>query len=545
VLARSLTAKRNRIEKIRPLDNSAPVSSANIACYDGYDPFWADPDDDSVFFTANLDQELTIKSAATPNARFSNWKPSMATVIVRKRFWRQKWFLVLAVLAAISATMVVTLAILMHCIQLQEVPDIKEPFDLDKFGHVDVAPEDNAFELYRAASAKLVSQTNASRTDAVDAVLYGGWLKSSEELRDWLEENREALELFRQASERPEAVYFQPAEKTIVSPQLVVSNHLRTLAQLACLEAARLEANAKPAAAWTWLSALLRASRHSGSHGCTVERMVGITMHRYAYAAIVIWAANPRLAVADLRHVLADVRKIHARTVPASETLKVEYLITRKNYADLNLFSRDLDFPWYIANSFVMYPMGEPEMGRRLTKMIWTNWLLECDRPRHLRRPDAAGTARLYALDHDVASIEGGLSNARIESCLKRSVLGKHFLIPPQDFIIWHDCEAAKQRILEVALALLIYFHEHAGFPETLEQLVGHGLDEVPVDPFGTGESIRYRREPLAADGVTIWSIGSDGVDDDASFPSNKSRADDRGDILRQIWPPHFLGGPD
>ncbi len=468
--------------------------------------------------------------------------PSMATNIVRRPFWRRTWFIVLSVLAGTSAALVLMLSIAVHSIQLVDVPDITEPFDLEKFGHVEIAPEQNAFELYRAASEKLVSETNDVRKDALFDVIKGGWSKCPDEVRSWLEENRDALELFREGSERPEAVYFQPAEKTCVT-QLVVTNRLRTLAQLACLEASRVEANMKPAAAWKWLSAVHRASRHSGMHGDTVERMVGISMYNWAYRATVHWAANPRLTGADLRQVLADVREIHARTVPASETLMAEYLISRKYYADVSLFARDLDFPWYIANRCVMYPLAEPELGRRLTKMIWTNWLSQCDRPRHLRAPIAAGQAGLYAVDSGAPPLKTGLPIARIESCLERSVLGKYFLRVPPEFVVCHDGEIARQLLLEVTLTLQIYFHEHAAYPDSLEQIVRHGLDEVPADPFGNGEPIRYRRERNAADGVTIWSIGPDGIDEGGGeyFADKDNRKDDRGDITCRVRPPQLL----
>jgi hypothetical protein len=101
----------------------------------------------------------------------------------------------------------------------------------------------------------------------------------------------------------------------------------------------------------------------------------------------------------------------------------------------------------------------------------------------------------------------------------------------------------ARQRTFEVALAVQVYIREHGEYPDSVEQVVGHGLEDVPIDPFGIGESIRYRKEPIATDGATIWSVGPDGIDDGAQqrFPSRENRVDDRGDIVRRVLPPRKL----
>lgn len=463
----------------------------------------------------------------------------MATAIVRKRFWRRTWFIVLSSLAGISTTVLVTLAVAVYHITLMDVPDIREPFDLEEFGHVDVAPEENAFELYRAAAAKLAPETVALRQQCNDA-LDAGSIQISEELRDLLEKNRGALELFWQASERPEAVYVQQAEMTFVT-QLTLLNSLADLNRLALLDALRLEATGEPVVAWDWYAAVLRSSRHAGRHGGMVERDIGIAIHSRIGPAILQWSANPKLTSEDFRRALADVRAIYARTVPPSQGLRSEYLITRQYYANIDLFSRDLEFPWYVANHCVLFPMGEPEMGRRLTKMIWTNWLSQCDRPRHLRTPVAAGTAGLFSPGPNAGVIELGLPNAKIEDCLNRSILAKYFLLAPRQSIISHDCEVARQYIVETALAMQTHFHELGSYPEHLEQLVGFGLEKVPVDPFGNGEPLRFRCESNAADGVTIWSIGPDAIDNDGRVKLQKRSETGltrEGDVIGRIFPP-------
>jgi hypothetical protein len=154
--------------------------------------------------------------------------------------------------------------------------------------------------------------------------------------------------------------------------------------------------------------------------------------------------------------------------------------------------------------------------------------------------PIDVGEAGLFSLDPKGAPFECGMSNAQIEKRLKRSILGPYFLRAPKESIICQDFEMVRRQILETSLALQIYYHEHGNYPDSLEQLVGDLLESAPVDPFGVGESIRFRREAADSDGVTLWSIGPDGVDDEArlKYRYNENQVDAPGDIFRHVLPP-------
>lgn len=59
-------------------------------------------------------------------------------------------------------------------------------------------------------------------------------------------------------------------------------------------------------------------------------------------------------------------------------------------------------------------------------------------------------------------------------------------------------------------LALRAYKLEHNVYPTKLQELVPNDLKQVPADPFGGGEALRYKR---AGNSYVLWSIGPDGVD--------------------------------
>src|SRR5439155_665919 len=112
--------------------------------------------------------------------------------------------------------------------------------------------------------------------------------------------------------------------------------------------------------------------------------------------AIVRWTTSPGVGGAMLRPALDEVRSIHRLTVSPSGPLKVEYLSFLKIFDDPAVLDSELprDIPVSShAAMWALFPMGEPDMSRRVAKMAWTNWLSQCDRPPHLRMPLAPGTA--------------------------------------------------------------------------------------------------------------------------------------------------------
>ncbi len=72
----------------------------------------------------------------------------------------------------------------------------------------------------------------------------------------------------------------------------------------------------------------------------------------------------------------------------------------------------------------------------------------------------------------------------------------------------------AHVRCLAAALAAERYRRQHGAWPESLDKLVPGLLTELPLDP-SDGEPLRYRR---LADGVTIYAVGKDGVDNGGVF---------------------------
>jgi len=285
-------------------------------------------------------------------------------------------------------------------------------------------------------------------------------------------------------------------------------------------------------------------------------------MYKIAADAIIEWAALPSVGTTELRCAIDDVRSIHSMTVPPSRPIKAEYLMFLNDVAKavknpvafkllLNdadeavrnpaIFEAPRDQDTTIANqgyAWLSYMLGEPEMSYRVAKVVWANWLAQCNYARYQRYDlEMRG---VFRVPEKWARTAGAPESHEIIKWWDRSIYGA--LIPNIQQLIAADMrEQARRGLLEMALALHLYYRENGAYPESPESLVGHGLDEVPFDPFDAAYAkatpMRYRREPATVDGVTIWSIGPDGYDNDARI-DEKGASDRRGDIIVRVMPP-------
>jgi hypothetical protein len=258
-------------------------------------------------------------------------------------------------------------------------------------------------------------------------------------------------------------------------------------------------------------------------------------MHAVATESIARWAASSQVDASLLRAAFDEARLIDRRTVPISVPLKVEYLMHQKSLDDLPAaISQVATISPRVAPLLTpfAYAIGEPEMSHRASRLLWTNWLSQCDLPRPQRAP-TIGVNELFRSAKNSTAVTA----EELESIIQQSLLRK--LSPPHfgGTIHAHDRERARQALLEVVLALQIHRRERGEFPEMLRSLVGRYLEQIPVDPFGKGEPVRYRRE--TPEKAAVWSIGPDGIDDSGQIELVKPdgrKADDLG-ILVNVRP--------
>jgi len=281
---------------------------------------------------------------------------------------------------------------------LRGLPDVGDPPGITELYALSIPEKENAYTYYRRASAQFVQRPRDMMTVPTD------WASAGNRTRQWLLDNRPALDLWRKGAARSEALYYNPT-KIHAETLLPAVQDLRELARLALLEASRLAEEGDMAGAWEWYRAVLRCSRHVGRHGGLVERRVGQAILHFALEPIEQWAADARTDAALLRQSRHDFDVVEALTSPLSETLRVEYSMWMNSLDDsAGLDPRvwgpyESEPPIIKIGSFrfrwddVRYSgagrwaSAEPERSRRVLRLIVHNWLAYADLPLEERPP--------------------------------------------------------------------------------------------------------------------------------------------------------------
>jgi len=421
------------------------------------------------------------------------------------------------------------------------VPDVGEPFDVQRFSSLAVPDDQNAFVDYRLARHRLVpiSATEADQksqqaaSEGVSATISSGWPQSNTQARHWLDVNESALELWKLGTARPDALASPPDQPLAEDIDLLKAS--REFVRLGLMQAARVTAEKRPADAWTWYRAVLRSSRHIELHTGIIGRLIGGALYSMGMEPVLKWSSRSELTAADLRQALTDAQAIDAMTPPLSGTLKANYVESQRLVVAMTGGWTGLFFR--VAGYRIRL--------RRDLKMVYANWLSQCDRPRFLRKPHAATQWLLFDSDPAAPANPQVLPPAEIaQACgltdgsLPSILIG---LQMPQMEALFDavDREEARRSALVLGLALQLFHREHGHFPAKLDELVqAKYLPAIPADPYGRGEPFHYRREADPKAGVLLWSVWLDGIDQEGKIEADPQHAESPGDKIFRIATP-------
>jgi hypothetical protein len=388
------------------------------------------------------------------------------------------------------------------------LPDVGDPFDVALARQPIVIPDaDNAYVLYTEAKQKLLRLPAALHKVDLKTLT---WATAGDEVRDFTEQNRPALEAWREGTGRPDALYNQPG-KLAVDTLLPVVQELRLLASLAALEGSRHEEKAEMEEAWRWYRATLRSSRHVGRHGVIIERLVGAVIHETAARRILHWAADPRVDARLLRQALDDTLAADAMTPPVSETLKLEYLMYLRDMQELRVMVDEIPLPGgrfglleqIVAATgakpqvqrFRLQATNDVERSRRALRLVFANWLAQVDKPVSDRAAIAIRKPTLiYAGDPSAPPAARALDPEILDKAIDQTSLAQVMLRPvelssgggtPMTKAPWEGDgllarEPRRRAVLIVKLAAELYRREHGRPPKTGGVLLGSYLKELP-----------------------------------------------------------------
>ncbi|MBX6313235.1 MAG: hypothetical protein IRY99_10030 [Isosphaeraceae bacterium] len=371
---------------------------------------------------------------------------------------------------------------------LRHLPDVGEPFDIAAFEARTVPDAENAFLRYRDA----MSQFKPIDSKAVRANPKIGketdWGRADPELRRWVEDNREALALWLEGAERPQALAV-PLKEMAVNTNLAAVQHLREFARLALLEGSRREQEGDMAGAWALYRALLRSSRHAGMNGGAIQRLIGLALLGQAGPRVTTWAEDPRVDATLLRRAIDDMAACQAMTPPNSDMAKVEYLITRKMLAEPHRWKQwginALSDPTRAYNHFPyavevkLFLRREPERSQRIARLVYAQYLAQCDRPPEQRAKLVDPEFMIYATDPSAPPAARALSPEALRDWTKSSLFSSVFA-PLSTVQGRFDGERLAFDLIRLNLAEQCYRREHGALPKTYGDLVGPYLKELP-----------------------------------------------------------------
>ncbi|GDY10390.1 hypothetical protein LBMAG52_38780 [Planctomycetia bacterium] len=416
--------------------------------------------------------------------------------------------------------------------RISRVPDIGDPFNVEAFGTVNIAPADNAMTQYALATTLLRKRGYSGNADLEieEKARTQGWTFASEAVAKWLDDNQPALAEWRKGTKLSQAVAIQPKDFRFTSTLEVVLES-REFSRLATLQAERCAHDGDLDAAWGWLLADVRASRHVEQNGCLIQRLVGIAIFYRATDGIKRWAAHPAVTPDLLRKALAEFHEADGLTPANSVAMKTEYLVLRntlKNAKALQEVLGDgIDVPWGLRSP-MLFVMGEPDVSLKVFEHLFANILSEIDKPIRDRAPSAGGSFQLYDLPPGSAAC---MPARELDNVVKSAVLAGFTLPAYQQADAAMQREAARRATVSLMLACQLHHRLHGDWPAKVEDLVPDNLAKPPADPLGkSGEQMRLKRD---GDDLVIYSVGLNGADDGGnigdSAGANPNEAPDQG----------------
>jgi hypothetical protein len=379
------------------------------------------------------------------------------------------------------------------------LPDVSDPFDVAAFKAFRLPADQDAMVLFRDAEKKLTRMPPIKNSVRAQGPV---WSKAEPEVRDWAVANRHVLEIFRQASDRPDAI----VHATFDGASRFQHLYLGEFAWLALLEGSRLEEEGDMAAAWTWYRAVFRMKVHVMRRGSAFDRYVAEQNCKVLRTRIASWAEDRRTTSPMLRQAIDDVKAGKPTPQGDAFSLKVDYLglmeeledegglVSHGDDEDQHVRIAGEELPPNLAESIYAvrrYYWNEPKRSRRVLRMAVANWLAHAEDkdPSHLKPavravfsvwnhttwvpfyqvgPGAPAAARRLAPD-DLAERLVRTLDARLmlSSWLWTSI---------------RTTERREYRELVLLLASALYERDQGRPPAREEALVGRYLDELPDD---------------------------------------------------------------
>ncbi|MFI5457427.1 MAG: hypothetical protein ACHRXM_18440 [Isosphaerales bacterium] len=380
--------------------------------------------------------------------------------------------------------------------------------------------EQNAADLYRQAEGRLVGPDTDSP--------------------EFLNRNREALDLVRRAAARPDCRFRQPDTLTLVDPTGLPP--IERLALLVTLDLQDRQKRGDLAGAWDDIVVLFRMARHFGEGAGLYPAFSVVSVQRDALGLAMEWAVARGQTPERLHAALTAYRDL-PKMPPPADVVRVE----------ANLVEKTLDLPTSKFRDWLYESMNGPRESERvlasaLLDVVMTPW--ERTRARRLNRLVSAAAIQFAMREPWQRSgrTAGGLDDAEIRYAQTTTPLAMLRIIPPTGSYLAalavDDHNEVAWRALVQIIALRAWQRRHGGqFPDRLDALVPEELPSLPTDPYSgrpfgyvradgqVVSSLRFALRPApgelqapAKGSWLLYSVGPDGHDDGGMDNGHRSQ---------------------
>lgn len=371
-----------------------------------------------------------------------------------------------------------------------EVPLSALPMDVSEIRRGDTPEARTTWQMYEEAEALLKNSPASSADETINARLTA--------------DRQQGLQLFLDASARP-------ACRSPDMLALALSGFDgRALGQAVLDAAQRLDEQGELDRSLELRFAILAFAGHLYQQPQTVYQLLGTELEHSVGESLTVWAAHKPQETTRIRAALSKLAQWQQAVHPRFEIGIV---------GDREL---SLQFARMSSQAWQQYYGMEHEQFVFLRLLTW---LLPWEQQRAERVVDALATQQI----HDVHVVERALANngvlklnqaTSLPSISERGTAESRvqlatwrrttFQVP----ILTTDALATRnlydhetlRRVVRLQLALLAWRAEHGELPQTLQELIGHGLDVMPLDPY-TGTPFHFHRE-----GFPIYEDSAEGM---------------------------------
>ena len=368
----------------------------------------------------------------------------------------------------------------------------------------DVAPADNAFTYFLAATNLLAETTNAQLV----ADFLVGKAPDGAELREWVAANAECLAQVMRGSEcavcsMPMVLSFD-SEFPYLTAWLKIGRLLAVRSRQARLDGRWADA-AADARTVARLGGLVLGNAES-----MIRYLVGVAIAGEAFEQILALATDPAVPAEDLRVLAADLDALGPYDAGLALALKAEsraaadlvdgFTSGRIDWIDLMAFGNvERDFRKRLLGAIMRSPyFFRPQATLRAVREKYRQALRDVSLP--YAQADLADEPKY---------------GERLAQLLRPNSFGEFFrrmVIVPVRLTLEKKCRAESLLAgAKLAVACNRFERDQVRWPETLAELVPEYLSAVPRDPFD-GAPFRY-----SAEKGLVWAVGQNLTDDGGS----------------------------